>query len=547
MQQEIWTHIPPDSEVVLYLACGDGTGAESLRQRYPRMQVIAAETDAALREQAGRFGFVVTASAADAFAYLEKNDIRLNAWIMDRRAWQDESMIRECRSRLLSQMQPEATLVWELANSQYWRHILSVIQGKMDDRVWRNIASIKAELEQSGIGSVEVVQGITAEESGLETFMERLRPLTSPGNSQQEQLFRMEFLVVRGRAHVAALQKPMDIAAILGETQVCARVRIDEPHSFLSTLPGIRCSRFEKVETAFWSEDKRTVWIWQRRLFPFDAMVQLQGQLLKRRALTLQEWDDYPLRWENHFNQSRFIELRSSHAIQTSTPVLAEWLKQYTPHVQVFPNCMERIPPLLLTKGPVATIFFGALNRREDWEPIMGPLNAVLARMGKRVQVIVVNDREFFDALQFEQKNFIPLCPYPRYRELLRRSDIALLPLLPTDFNRMKSDLKFLECAAWSTAVLASPTVYSDTIQPGLTGLLYETETQFRQSLERLLEDRILRQSLVRNAWHWARDNRLLGHHYRNRLAWYESLFERYDELTEAIGQRAPELRRGSW
>lgn len=546
--QELWERIPPDSDVVLYLACGDGSRAGMLLQRYPQMTLVGVETDAALRRKAEQYGFFVAESAAAALVYLEKTGIFVDAWVIERRAWQDETLTCVCRRQLLDHLRKGATLAWEFASIQYWRHLMTLIQGQTDATVRHNLLDLASELKQAGVPDVEIF-GSKTDETNPEfaIFRAAMKPLIDAMKDPAqhlEMLYMTDTLTLRGW-YQPQVSEPLHITAILGETKVCARVRVDEPHEFLATLPLITCKRFEQMDEAAVKSEKRHVWIWQRRLFSHDRMVDLQRQLLGHKALTIQEWDDDPLHWEEHFHQSRFAELLSSHAIQTSTPVLAEYLRQFNPEVKIFPNCIAALPPLRFPAGPGTTIFFGALNRQEDWAPIMPALNRVLQKYGKRVRIFAVYDREFFDSLQCSQKKFFTFCSYPNYQKLLQMSDVALLPLMPTRFNRMKSDLKFLECAAWGTVSLTSPTVYADTVIHGETGLLYETEEQFRLGLEQLIEDAQLRQRLAGNAWRWVRDNRLLSMHYRDRLRWYESLFDRYDELTEAIGARVPELRRG--
>ena len=267
-------------------------------------------------------------------------------------------------------------------------------------------------------------------------------------------------------------------------------------------------------------------------------MVIWQRERLAQRMLTVQEWDDDPLHWEEHFRQSGFFELRSAHGIQTSTPALAEYFRQFNPEVKIFPNCIASLPPLRNKTNAAVTIFFGALNRQNDWAPILPALNRVLRKQGSRVRLNVIWDKAFFDAAATDQKRFEPFCDHSRYMELLQQSDICLLPLLPSRFNRMKSDLKYLEAAASGVAALANPTVYADTLVPGETGLLYETEKEFESALTRLIEDAALRRRLVSNAWEWVRENRLLSMHYRDRVEWYESLYSRYDELTAGIWER---------
>lgn len=547
MYQRAWTHIPPDSEVVLYLACGDGHGAEALRQQYPNIRIIASETEATQREKARQYGFFVAKDAAAALRHIQQNELTLNAWVMERGAWEDETLNRSCRRHLTERMCLGATLVWEVANSQYWQHLLAMIQGKPNEEIRHTLQEIKQEWQQCDVQNLEIVARTSGPDKEFPRFMSLLQPILSALykiSENSNEIFGTDFFVLRGRYKMQE-STPLSIATLLGETQVCARVRVDEPHAFLATLPQITCCRFEEIEEAPQKYEGRLVWIWQRRLFSYESMVFLQRSLLECRALTIQEWDDDPLHWEEHFLQSRFVELRSAHALQTSTEPLADYLRQFNPEVKIFPNCISFLPPLRLTTPPVTTLFFGALNRKDDWMPILSPLNRVLNKMGKRIRMIVVFDRDFFEAVQCEQKEFVPLCPYPLYQRLLHQSDVALLPLLPTRFNNMKSDLKFLECAAMSTAVLASSTVYAGSVRQGVTGILYETESQFRDGLEKLIEDIALRHTIVRNAHQWVEKNRMLSMHYRERLKWYESLFARYDELTDAIGTRVPELHRG--
>lgn len=547
MLQEIGRYIPPDAATVVYFGCGDGSGMEALRQRYPRMTLVGMEQDPALRQQAQQYGFFVAENARMAVTQLALLQCPIDAWIIDRRAWLDETLSRSCRRQIASQLRPGATVVWDIANGQYWQHLLELIRGKTDGQSRYCVQDIVSEWSRLGIGEAEMPEPQSREKANeFPQFWQLAAPLVAALKlpaEQQKSTFQLDTVRLRGWFQMAEAKPLTTLTTVLGETMVCSRVRIDEPHEFLATLPNIICKRFETVQEASFSNTGRQVWIWQRRLFSYDSMVALQGKLLQRGALTIQEWDDDPLHWESNFQQSRFVELRSSHAIQTSTPALAEYFRAFNPEVAVFPNCIERLTPLSFSGGKTLGLFFGALNRQQDWAPIMPALNRILLKYKSRMKLVVVSDREFFDASICEQKEYVPFCSYAQYQELLKHSDIALLPLLPSRFNRMKSDLKFLECAAFGTAALASPTVYADTVVSGETGLLYETEAEFETRLTQLVEDATYRQRLVANAWEWVKENRLLSQHYRDRLDWYESLFDRYEELTVAIGERVPELR----
>src|SRR5262249_38135000 len=154
------------------------------------------------------------------------------------------------------------------------------------------------------------------------------------------------------------------------------------------------------------------------------------------------------------------------------------------------------------TDGTV-TLFYGALNREEDWPPLLPALQRVVARYPGRLRFRVLHDRQFFDALPSPAKEFEPWVPYERYTEILRQCDIGLLPLGETDFNRMKSDLKFLECAAHGVVALASPTVYAGSIREGETGVIYRSVEEFELRLCELIEQPHRRRQIAANAYQW--------------------------------------------
>ena len=322
--------------------------------------------------------------------------------------------------------------------------------------------------------------------------------------------------------------------SLLGETKVCSRVRITEPHAFCATEPGVRVS--ENIGKVVWPgerADDNKVFFWQRLSPP---SFQAQEELIRRGYLIIYEIDDDPHRWQKAYEQNDYLALRSCHAVQVSTEPLAEFIRQYNPHVAVFPNQIAILPrPRKYESGPVK-LFFGALNREQDWPEILSYINKSLGQLPH--QVTVIHDRLFFDALDTEHKTFVPFCPNQQYQELLSQADIALLPLTDNRFNRMKSDLKFLECAAHGVVALASPTVYADSIQDGLTGLIYRSPSEFGENLNYLMKNGAKRRKIAAQAYQWVKENRLLCRHYHSRLEWYQTLRSQYAKLTAEIYQR---------
>ena len=184
------------------------------------------------------------------------------------------------------------------------------------------------------------------------------------------------------------------------------------------------------------------------------------------------------------------------------------------------------------------TVFFGALNRRADWEPLMPALNAAIRRHGDRLYFRVVSDREFFDALQTNAKEFAGgvrdasiVAPYEQYTAALHASDIALLPLRDTEFNRAKSDLKFIEAAGHGAVALASPTVYAGSVRDGETGLIFRSPEEFAEKLDLLIARADLRRTLAENAYRYVAAHRLLDQHLGDYIAAYREMFARREEF----------------
>jgi glycosyltransferase involved in cell wall biosynthesis len=107
---------------------------------------------------------------------------------------------------------------------------------------------------------------------------------------------------------------------------------------------------------------------------------------------------------------------------------------------------------------------------------------------------------------------------YPSYVALLREWrpewDIAVAPLLDSEFNRHKSDLKFLEYAG-----LGLPGVYSAvepyaSVRDGETGRVVANDVEaWCAALRELAGDEVLRRKIQQQAWQEVRGRRLLRDH----------------------------------
>lgn len=348
----------------------------------------------------------------------------------------------------------------------------------------------------------------------------------------------------------------MLIHTSMGEAKVCAPVRVHMPNAFLAAEPNVFAEARPSGQPWTPHEDRRfpqRVFINQRVIAPsFADGVRFFQTMRQSGWLFLHEMDDFPyFRWKR-YEQTGWINFISAHAIQTSTPYLADFFRQINPNVAVFANQLGNLPPprdfAAETRDPErpVTIFFGALNREDDFMEILPALNAVARRHGDRLAFQIIAPRPIFDAIESDRKTHVSadagfggqLVPYAVYQAAMRASDIALLPLRDSLLGRAKSDLKFLECAANGAAALASPLAYSAVIRDGETGFLYRDEREFSDRLNLLIENAEKRRDIAAAAYRYVRHNRLMSQHYGERLAWYRECLAKLPELNAAAQAR---------
>lgn len=291
-------------------------------------------------------------------------------------------------------------------------------------------------------------------------------------------------------------------------------------------------------------ENAVRVMVLQRAFLSKDAWPALVKKAIKQDWLLVVEYDDYP---ENPFNAAKransldWERFRMCHGVQTSTSDLQSVFFDYNDYVGLFENHLFRMPPPINRHNKAVRVFFGALNRKDAWKPLVSSYNRVL-KSHPNLQPVVLHDKEFFDALETDRKVFQPSCSYEKYLQILHSCDISLQPLNDSVFNRYKSDIKFVEAAAGGLAVLASPTVYEKTIKHGDTGLIADKPRAWEEAFSRLASDSGLRKQLGANAKEYVMRDRMLIDHIRERLTWYGQLWDKREQINQRLLETYPEL-----
>lgn len=324
----------------------------------------------------------------------------------------------------------------------------------------------------------------------------------------------------------------------------CAPVRLDAPlkplvERGLISLSG--CVQADDLTISLRDVAPHdSILLMERRwLLCSGEVSQVLSGLTAHGNILLQEFDDHPLISEEIVRENYFT-FRAISTVQTSTQYLADVLREFNPHIYLFENQLASLPEQRIynMKNERVTIFFGALNRRPDWEPLMPAINASIRRYGDRLYFHVLSDHAFYEALETEEKDFAGgvrdasiVAPYERYTAALHDADIALLPLRDTEFNCAKSDLKFIEAAGHGAVALASPTVYAKTMRDGETGLIFRSPEEFAKKLDLLIECADLRRTLAEHAYRYVAEHRLLEYHLDDYISAYQEMLARREEF----------------
>jgi len=550
VNHDLFKLLPPDAKVIVEIGCGTGSRGEQYKLINPHCQYIGIECD---REKAkiavDRLNWVTVADIEEiAIASLDIAPGSVDCLIFGdllpylKNPWE----ILEQYSALLK---PEGQVFATIPNVQYWRRIVNLLRGHWENpdskmQHWFTLESIKSLFAQAGLQVYEL-QGKGHKTENFAQFQQLLHPMVKALDLKSSDFATetgAEHYIVRSTKSTIPPRRLLIQTIIMAPTG-CDRVRVLEPDKLSATIPGVRTvSGVKAAELIPPLPGEEKVFIWQRTIMQYPGYIPKLKELLQQDYLIVAEIDDNPIR-RREYADNNYLSYRGCHCVQTTTEPLAKILRQYNHNVAVFPNQLAYLPPPRIYPAEhTVTIFFGALNRENDWQPIMAALNRVLVAHKHRIRVKVIHDRRFFEALEIQQKEFESFCSYERYQEIMYSCDIALLPLVANPVNEMKSDLKFIECAARGVAVLASPTVYEHSIVEGETGLIYKHEKEFEIKLNSLIYDTSMRQEIAENAYEWVRDNRLLCGHYRQRRDWYLQMRDELPRLNAELQGRLPEL-----
>jgi len=197
--------------------------------------------------------------------------------------------------------------------------------------------------------------------------------------------------------------------------------------------------------------------------------------------------------------------IRCASRVTCSTEPLAKILREYNSDVRVCPNgipdWMLNCEPPRLDNSKVTIGWGGSPTHDRDFLECEDQLRQFLNRRNDiELHVIGTNYAEWM-SLPRDKCRFTPWLP--SVPDFLRSIDydIGIAPLSPHKFNKSKSYIKVLECAALGIPVIASDCYpYKNFILHGQTGYLVKYPHEWGRYLRILTEDPVQRAEMGTNA-----------------------------------------------
>jgi 2-polyprenyl-3-methyl-5-hydroxy-6-metoxy-1,4-benzoquinol methylase len=545
---DLLAKIPVTAKTVLEVGCGSARLGEAFKARSPEAKYFGIELfESAAKEAAKVIDGVacvnieqdtaVALSLSTTFDTLVFGDVLEH--LQD--PWK---VLKELRKYI----EPGGSCIACIPNVAHWSLLSGLLQGKWDyqdagllDRThlrFFTLGSAVQMFEKAGWSVVDATpRNLWPDKT--EAALKALLPAAQA----------LGLDVVQSRLNMSALQwviratngdrpKPLSLAAMgIKKLAGVTEARVDHPMMVLNSLSEVR---------AVWSAGALSlprdmtpgILILHRQFMNDSSFNDAMEDLVVKGWTLVAEIDDDPHHWPQYL-ESNFYAFRGVHAVTVSTEHLAGIIRNFNPNVQVFENGVLSIPHKESSTTQKIRIFFGALNRKADWLPIIEGIKQAAIDNQEAIEFVVVHDKEFHDALPSTvSKTFLPTLGIEKYTEVLATCDIALLPLNDTPFNRCKSDIKLIECASAQVAVICSSPVYATKPEHNEFVVFANTQEEWKDAITKLVRDDQLRHANIAKSLSYVKYNRMQAKQAPLRLAYYLSLIQNRTLLEQQRQER---------
>lgn len=506
---DLLNRIPLSSQNVLEIGCGQGRLGASFKRRHPLVKYFGVELmPEEAKIAATNLDAVVCANIELDHQLPRQFLTQLNSNVLfDALVLGDVLEHLQDPWKLLLEahhwMAPNSACIICIPNVGHWSVVQQLLKGRFDyaeagllDKTHMRFFTLETAIEMLSQTGWTVVEAIprTFQPEKTHEALSVILPIAKSMNLNEAKLkrdltaFQWVIRAVKGVPPSAMNVGALGLKKFAGVTEA----RVDYPLTALNSLVGNKCV-WGYGSISFSTDFKPGILILHRQFMNDAGFNAKMEQLIKDGWTLVADMDDDPHHWQQ-FVESDFYAYRAVHAVTVSSQHLANMMGSWNPHVKIFPNAIMSLPykPLKVIQDQELPIrvFFGALNRKPDWQPIMSAICEAVIQLEGKVEFVVVHDKEFFDALPPTcLKTFHPTLDHANFMEVLSACDVALLPLNDTPFNRCKSDIKLIECAAAGVAVICSKVVYAEDSRHELFAKFADNPQDWRDTLLHLAQN----------------------------------------------------------
>ena len=227
----------------------------------------------------------------------------------------------------------------------------------------------------------------------------------------------------------------------------------------------------------------------------------------------------------NKNNQKELSKTMAAVDIVTTTGKhLQKELQQYNPNTFVIKNCIDpTMMPVgipLPTPDQVVIGWQGGDSHYFDLIRVWPEIKKIKKDYGDKVhfRFFGANFHELYAEIDGEFIHWIkPNLFFERFSKKL--FDIGIIPLESNNFNRCKSNIKWLEYSYYKIpSVVASVDPYRDYIKDNADGFLYSDNAEFSRKLRKLIDVPLLRKAMAESAHAEVMENWTVQ---KNIMDWY--------------------------
>lgn len=242
--------------------------------------------------------------------------------------------------------------------------------------------------------------------------------------------------------------------------------------------------------------------------------------------------EDNPHKLEHDVLDASFTIQRTmevSDAVTTTQDYLSDKIKTINSNTFVLPNYIylkEWDLPKYKNESDTIRIFWaGSMTHLEDMKLVVNPIKRICKEF-PNVQLVFMGDTrigDLFDGCNVENMLGVPVEVWPVKLSTIR-ADIGIAPLIDNEFNRCKSNIKWLEYGINQIPSVCSPTRYGESIKNGDTGYIANTEEDWYKNIKKLVIDKGLREKIGMNAYEEVKKNWSLEGNIQKWVDVYKSL-----------------------